>query len=301
VMLIDLDSVQFVDRHGVGYLSPLHTEEYLAPELDPATLNHRPRQPQADLYALAFLLFQLLMAGFEPYTGRRKDGQLNDLAQQSRDGAYAYGRKVTEIAPPRKAPPISVLSSELRGLFEQTFVDGARDPGRRASARTLEQALRRQARALLPCNGMRTHHTLNPHACEWCQWEQRVGLVTRAAPTRPAGRPARAGARPAPFPTPTGATPTRPVTAQPPHVTPTRPVATRPTHGHGTSSKATRTTVASRRQAVIAAATAWWLSTKQAAMRRAKTTRTRWITIALIGVLALAVLAATAHGASGAA
>lgn len=139
IMLIDLDSVQFIDRRGLGYLSPLYTEECLAPELDPHRLNEVPRAADHVHYALAFLLFRVLMVGFEPYTGRRKDGAPNDLAEQSRNGSFAYSERVDSLAPPLRAPSIEVMSSELRNLFERTFVDGAREPAMRASASALSQ------------------------------------------------------------------------------------------------------------------------------------------------------------------
>lgn len=205
--LIDLDSVQFLTPQGIGYLSGTFTPDYLPPEANPASFDQRPRTVAEDNYTLSYLAFRILMAGFEPYDGRRLDGQPVDLAEHARAGFYAYSSNGSPVKPPLRAPSVDVLSAEVARLFERTFVAGAADPSQRASAAELADALDRQAAALTPCAGRRTHLTAAWPACPWCEWEQRVGISDAGTAARSAGRntfrniPA-AGSPPTPNPRP---------------------------------------------------------------------------------------------------
>lgn len=198
LMLADLDSAQFVDAAGVGYLSPLHTEDYLAPELVGLDLNGSPRERSSDDYSLAYLLFRTLMIGFSPYDGRRTDGQPADLAKHGAAGLYAYGAGASEIRPPSKSPSIDVLSADVKDLFERAFVAGAADPTARPTAGEFEVALRRQAQSLVRCSGPRAHMSIASGSgeCEWCKWESGIGLSKGPPKTRRTRRPAK----PAPLP-----------------------------------------------------------------------------------------------------
>lgn len=176
--LIDLDSVQFAAADGTGYLSATHMPDYLAPESDPATFDSSPRTVAEDTYTLSYLAFRILMAGFEPYDGRRPDRRPVDLAEHAKSGFYAYSSNGSPVEPPLRAPSIGVLSPEVAGLFERTFVAGAVDPSIRTGTRELAQALDRQASAFVPCGGRRTHFIAAGPVCPWCEWEQRIGIVS---------------------------------------------------------------------------------------------------------------------------
>jgi len=145
VTLIDIDSVQMTTIRGTTYLSSAWSNFYLAPELNGKDLRRQRREQTADLFALAVIIFQLLMGGWHPCASA---GQA-DLADQIRRRTFPHVAGAgSPDRPPPKAPPFGALPEELRHLFTQMFVDGFWDPGLRPTADEWVKALKQNTKAL---------------------------------------------------------------------------------------------------------------------------------------------------------
>ena len=183
VTLVDLDSIQVrsgrrVYRCGVGKL------EYTAPELVRRNLREVTRSVQHDRFALAVLLFQLLMEGVHPFIGRYAgEGEPPALAEAIYAGHSPYLRPRSKLEPSRTAPPFALLPGDLRRLFRQAL----RRRGRRPSPRRWQQALTRLEQRLVPCPANPQHlYARHLPRCPWCQRRAHLGLdAFPAAPGAP--------------------------------------------------------------------------------------------------------------------
>ena len=97
-----------------------HTAAYTAPELQGSLTAHTRPQAQHDLFALAVLIFQLLMDGKHPYAGQWVGGgNLPDIPKAIQLGLYAYGNSAA--SPPPGAPALGTLEPGLADLFKRSF------------------------------------------------------------------------------------------------------------------------------------------------------------------------------------
>ena len=71
IALIDCDSFQFTYR-GKVFPSPTGFPNYTPPEFQGVVFEETPRTKEADNFALAIIIFQLLMNGFNPFVGSLK-------------------------------------------------------------------------------------------------------------------------------------------------------------------------------------------------------------------------------------
>ena len=119
------------------------TPDALAPE----QLRSQAHLPsiEADRWALAVAIVQILLDGRHPCDGVRPDGSL-DLAlveDNVRDG-YSHFSPVA-LRPVHGAPRLEHFSPRVRDQVEQAFGPGHLDPARRPDARAWVQALRDDA------------------------------------------------------------------------------------------------------------------------------------------------------------
>ena len=147
VTFIDTDSFQ-VTEDGRRYPCLVVKPQYVAPELVGKDLGSVERDRAHDHFALAVIVFQLLMGGRHPYAGVWPSGAGDPPPAEEwiRRGLFAYsgscyvdGRR---IEPPPNAPRYDRLDPRLRDYFERCFVLGHRDPGQRPSAREWAKLLR---------------------------------------------------------------------------------------------------------------------------------------------------------------
>ena len=186
VSLIDVDSFQ-IAAAGVTYASAVGVDLYLPPELQGAELAVVERTPDHDNFALAVLIFRLVMMGRHPYGGVNlpRDVDDSDLAKIIRQLPYAYGERASELGIRR--PPQSValgsLTSELAVLFERAF---ERRDGRPAPDFWV-RALERFQAELVPCRQSPMHRFVRDSGpCPWCALEG-DGYVAFAGVTHAGG------------------------------------------------------------------------------------------------------------------
>jgi hypothetical protein len=191
VVLIDTDSFQvraLRDGKVITYRSPVGKPDYTAPEIQGVSFHTVDRSFEHDRFALAVLIFQLLMDGRHPYAGRwLGSDDAPTLEKSIRQGYFPYSRPSAVMQPPPQAPALAALEPGLAALFERAFGATAisflgRPSGEEWAvllSRTTPTAPIRQAR---------------PHAAPHKEKAARSaragkGSGSAAAPTRPGGAP----------------------------------------------------------------------------------------------------------------
>lgn len=206
ITLIDADSVQ-VSRQGHLYPCPVGTQEFTPPELIGTDFSLTRREESADCFALAVLLFQLVMEGYHPFQGIwQGSGDLADAASLIRVGAYAHDPRSHTMKPPPLAPSINTLPSGIVELFSRAFVTGHNDPARRPTAADWTTELTLLSEHLVECSASRLHsYSASNVSCPWCARAKTLGEDFWAPPppqpTRTSSIP-RPTAEPRPVPTP---------------------------------------------------------------------------------------------------
>ncbi len=186
VTLVDTDSFQIGDGKGHCYHCPVGVPDYTAPELQGQPLASINRQPYHDCFALSVLLFQLLMEGYHPFTGRPLTPALREREQLSlhcmQQGWFPYSNN-SAVQPPPAAPPFTSLPPEIRRLFLQSFLVGYTDPTRRPTAETWARALGRAERNLVHCPQERSHWYSNHlQRCPFCAMKPKVAPAIQSKP-----------------------------------------------------------------------------------------------------------------------
>ncbi len=184
VTLVDTDSFQIRDSNGHCFRCGVGVPDYTPPELQGQTLITIDRQPYHDMFGLSVLLFQLLMEGYHPFTGRPLTSALREIDQLSlhcmQQGWFPYSNN-RAVQPPPAAPPFTWLAPEIRRLFLQSFLVGYTEPLRRPTAATWAEALRRAEANLLQCSRCPEHWYGNHlEECPLCR--RRSVAVPVAAP-----------------------------------------------------------------------------------------------------------------------
>ena len=191
VTIIDCDSFQ------VGpYLCLVGRPEFTAPEVAGMNLSATGRTVEQDRFALAVLVYQLLMSGYHPYAGIGEPGAIAERINAGLCSHASGGPK-----PPRGAPMLDWLPPSLQKLVRGAFVDGHNLPSARPSAKDWSDQLLQVENDLIGCryNGSHAHFSHFPK-CPACQAEaarkkarkQAGGAAAHATPTQrpmPGGRP----------------------------------------------------------------------------------------------------------------
>jgi serine/threonine protein kinase len=172
IALIDCDSFQVMDTcSGKTYRCPVGKPEYTAPELMGKSYTEVDRTPETDCFALAVLIFQLMMEGTLPYQAKGK--LVEDAASTEAKiikGLFPYTAKSRDISPPDHAPPFEILPLEIRQLFDRCFSKGHRDPAVRPTAVEWFDALQHLGNKFKDCPTNKNHIFLDHLShCPWCQ------------------------------------------------------------------------------------------------------------------------------------
>jgi hypothetical protein len=113
-------TVTLSDDAAAAPESSTRTPAYTAPEIQGAIPGRTRPEAQHDAFALAVLLFQLLMEGYHPYAGQWVGGgDLPEIPKAIQLGLYAYGNSA--VTPPPGAPALSALEPGLADLFKRSF------------------------------------------------------------------------------------------------------------------------------------------------------------------------------------
>jgi serine/threonine protein kinase len=178
VTLVDADSFQVRDPEtGVVYRSLVGKPEYTPPELQGCSFADVDRQPEHDAFALAVLIFRLLMEGFHPFDGvYRGRGEPPEMGARIRNGYFPYARGRTGIEPSPLAPPFEMLHPDLQALFVRCFEEGHRNRRVRPRVEDWLEALEGAEDALQQCGQNEQHYYwVHWSGCPWCARQQALG------------------------------------------------------------------------------------------------------------------------------
>lgn len=167
VSLIDCDSFQIADATtGEIFRCNVAMDEYQPPEYTKTGASIA-----TDRFALAVLLFRLLMQGTHPYAAC---GPAVENASSSSDkillGKFPYQNRDKEIEPPPHALPFAILPNSLRELFLRCFCEGNQDPQARPTATEWKQSIDHELKRLRRCKENSSHlYTKELRHCPWCE------------------------------------------------------------------------------------------------------------------------------------
>jgi tetratricopeptide (TPR) repeat protein len=186
VTLVDCDSMQVPRPAGGYYRCRVAKPEFYAPELQ----GHHPpdidRKIIHDSFALAVLLFQILMEGFHPFQGVWKGPLDLSIEERIQKGLFSYAGGNPMITPPPAAPPFDHLPKSLQTLFVRCFKDGHQNPSQRPSATEWKDALISLTSRLAVCS-FSSRHVYSNHLsrCAWCYRTSKIGFDAYPAPSAP--------------------------------------------------------------------------------------------------------------------
>jgi len=187
VTLVDTDSYHITDDKGNTYRCAVAMPEFIAPELQGA---HFPSEPlptftkETDLFALAELIFALLMNGAHPFACKviscsaSKFQPVDNLLS----GTCAYFPVSTHfnIDIPRYAPDLDSLPEDVREMFFRALIHGHKDPSIRPSAEEWYYTIERLEKNITKCKKDATHFYYNQAPeCPWCKVEEKMGNISK--------------------------------------------------------------------------------------------------------------------------
>jgi hypothetical protein len=177
VTLVDTDSFQVPHSRRV-HRCPVGKPEYTPPELQGTRFADFDRGPEHDAFALAIMVFQLLMQGIHPFAGRfTGQGEPSALSERIAAGHWPYvrGRRVP-YGPNPHAPPLDIVPSKVLELMVRCFEEGHARSALRPSAAAWQQALQESELELVACPANAQHRFQRQlKACPWCVLAARQG------------------------------------------------------------------------------------------------------------------------------
>ncbi len=178
VTMIDTDSFQVrakVRGEEVCYRCVVGKPEYTAPELQGKHLADVTRGPEQDNFALAVLIFQLLMWGNHPFRSLwKRAGEPPPLEVKIARGLFPHVKPPPDpVELPPNVPSLGTLHPGLSALMQRCFVDGHNDPHLRPTAAEWRGGLEEAEAALMQCAKGHYHSNLLVK-CPQCEADKRT-------------------------------------------------------------------------------------------------------------------------------
>ena len=187
-VLLDSDSFQIATEEG-RFLCPVSRPPYTAPELISTDFNRSWREPSSDSFALAVILYQLLLHD-HPYDNAlfAEDPELA-VTGRIRRGLYPHAAlPATGLQPGPYRPAPAQINAAIDAAFRRSF---SSLPALRPTAAEWALLLRTLHRQVVPCAKNRRHMHPRGEACLWCAIEARLGQplcrFSSAAAIKPQG------------------------------------------------------------------------------------------------------------------
>ncbi|MGB7992388.1 hypothetical protein [Methanoregula sp.] len=179
VRLIDCDSFQ-VQARDKTYFCEVGVAQFTPPELQKSKDFKMLRTENHDNFGLAILIFLLLFMGRHPFSGVYKGKDDMPIERAIAEHRFAFGRNAPQkaIAPPPNAVGLSVVPSDVSGLFEQSFADPKPQTCGRPTANDWWNVLDALEKRLKKCptESMHTYYT-GLTTCPWCSLENSSGVL----------------------------------------------------------------------------------------------------------------------------
>ncbi len=175
VVFLDCDSYQVHEKQTDRiFLSPVRTPEYTPPEMYGKFFKKTPATIETDNFALAVIIFKILMLGFHPFAGKYLKKEELTLTEKIKKGLFAYSKQIAEALPPDSAPDLNILPPYIQNLFEETFITGYKNPSLRPDSKKWWESLLNLLNNLKKCKNYK-HHYFSSHLkeCPWCSMAKR--------------------------------------------------------------------------------------------------------------------------------
>ena len=186
VTLIDADSFQITDYQTTPptiYRCLVGKPEYTPPELQGISFAQVDRNIHHDRFALAVVIYQLLMEGTHPFRGRYTGaGEPPKVESCISSGYFLHSAsRSVPLSPMPAAVEWDTLHEDLRALFRKCFDDGHSDPQARPAPRDWVDALDEAMRTLKQCARNASHWYFDKQAssgaaCTWCERVANIGI-----------------------------------------------------------------------------------------------------------------------------
>ncbi|MET1414397.1 hypothetical protein ABVF61_19155 [Roseibium sp. HPY-6] len=175
VKLIDCDSFQ-AELGNKSYPCLVKVPQYTPAELHGVQLSKIKRTPNHDNFALAVMIFRLLMLGQHPFTAQYKGtGDAPTVGSRIKNFEYVYERnlKGKNYAPPPHALDINTLPDPIISAFETAF--GGQGPNGRPTAADWSAMLQSFDHDLVGCTINPSHQYLSIFStCPLCGLENKL-------------------------------------------------------------------------------------------------------------------------------
>ena len=189
VTLIDTDSFQVIGDDGTVHRSPVGKPEYTPGELQGHRFDAFDREQHHDRFGLGVLIYQLLMEGRHPYTGRYTGrGEPPAIEDNISKGHFLHSeRRSVPLVEGPGFVPWHTLDDSVAGLFRLCLEVGHDNEIVRPTAFQWEEEITRAARSLEKCERNSNHRYFrnNPvlsvvRAQEGAGWTRLVSRDSRA-------------------------------------------------------------------------------------------------------------------------
>jgi DNA-binding helix-hairpin-helix protein with protein kinase domain/Flp pilus assembly protein TadD len=173
VKLIDCDSFQIPQPDGRFFKCLVGVQTHTPPELQGKNFRNVERTQDHDNFGLAVIIFQLLMMGRHPFSGRFKGNSDIPIEKAIENKLFFYDLNTSnpDITPPPNAPSLQLLTNRVSSLFVQAFRNL-----RRPSSKEWVEALKELSSKLSQCRKRQSHYYLATlPRCPWCQIENATG------------------------------------------------------------------------------------------------------------------------------
>lgn len=183
ITLLDTDSYHIYDKiNNRIFRCEVGHPEYVPRELQGLNLASTPLPTytqETDSFALAILIFCLLMNGSHPFactvTSNSSSADNYMPAANIRRGFSPFMRAKTGLSIPIYAPPLEILTDQLQELFIRAFIDGHANPHARPNPGEWYNALDHLSRSLKRCAKDNKHlYYASLTDCPWCYIERKL-------------------------------------------------------------------------------------------------------------------------------
>ena len=172
--IIDTDSFQICDPvSGATHRCMVGTPEYTPARLQGLEFRDTDRTQDDDLFALAVMIYQLLMQGSHPYSGTKPqqttpdswDGETDNIAARIAQGNFSH--QLHDPKAPVPTPGSAKIWEDLP--LKQQFKGAFQSRKARTTAGAWAEALTNAAKKLQQCRKNPLHWSFK-RRCTWCQY-----------------------------------------------------------------------------------------------------------------------------------
>ncbi len=181
ITIVDCDSFEIHDKDSTVFPCAVFMPEYSAPEvIRQQSIENR---QQSDNFALAILIFKLLMLNTHPFAARGESvDHLHTPGDKILEGLYPYEpHEGKDATPPPYALDYDIIPPDIRLLFRKAFVDGHYTPRERPTAHDWITVLRHHFRTMYDAHNTKQFmcsrnslHYFPDHLkeCPWCAMKE---------------------------------------------------------------------------------------------------------------------------------